>query len=190
MHASLLLQATTTLTVATGIANIYRRDPLAMELGANALAEAFDGRFPLGLGVSHAPQVSSRGHDYAAPVTTMPNYANNLRDPGYTDDDLDDAGSDRLVDDIVAWGSPDISGSASTRTSGLAPTTSPCSCRPAISPPRSNSSARSRQCCSTADHDLLRTLVRNRTRRTVRRKRRMPVGRTEISAHRHPVTSG
>jgi probable F420-dependent oxidoreductase len=37
----------------------------------------------------------------------MPNYANNLRDLGYTDDDLDGAGSDRLVDDIVAWGGPD-----------------------------------------------------------------------------------
>ncbi|QKV73559.1 TIGR03620 family F420-dependent LLM class oxidoreductase [Amycolatopsis sp. Hca4] len=34
------------------------------------------------------------------------NYANNLRRLGYTDDDLADAGSDRLIDDLVAHGEP------------------------------------------------------------------------------------
>jgi probable F420-dependent oxidoreductase len=34
----------------------------------------------------------------------LPNYVNNLRHLGYTDDDLSDGGSDRLVDAIVAWG--------------------------------------------------------------------------------------
>ncbi|WP_100343927.1 TIGR03620 family F420-dependent LLM class oxidoreductase [Compostimonas suwonensis] len=199
VNASILLQATSSLTVATGIANIYARDPLAAELGANALGEAYGGRFVLGLGVSHAPMVASRGHDYAAPVRTMreyldamdsvsytppapgfavprvlaalrprmlelardrtagahpyfvpvehterarailgpdrllapelmvvletdaararavaretttrylamPNYANNLRELGYTEEDLAGGGSDRLVDDIVVWG--------------------------------------------------------------------------------------
>jgi probable F420-dependent oxidoreductase len=37
----------------------------------------------------------------------LPNYVNNLRHLGYTDDDLADGGSDRLVDDIVAWGDPE-----------------------------------------------------------------------------------
>lgn len=37
----------------------------------------------------------------------LPNYTNNLRDLGYTDDDLVGLGSDRLVDAIVAWGTPD-----------------------------------------------------------------------------------
>lgn len=34
----------------------------------------------------------------------LPNYTNNLRRLGFTDDDLRDGGSDRLVDALVAWG--------------------------------------------------------------------------------------
>ncbi|MEW6270813.1 MAG: TIGR03620 family F420-dependent LLM class oxidoreductase [Thermodesulfobacteriota bacterium] len=37
-------------------------------------------------------------------VPTLPNYTNNLRDLGYGDQDFADGCSDRLVDDIVAWG--------------------------------------------------------------------------------------
>jgi probable F420-dependent oxidoreductase len=37
----------------------------------------------------------------------LPNYANSLRHLGYGDKDLADGGSDRLVDDIVAWGEPE-----------------------------------------------------------------------------------
>ncbi|MFI8974994.1 TIGR03620 family F420-dependent LLM class oxidoreductase [Nocardia asteroides] len=37
----------------------------------------------------------------------LPNYANNLRRLGWAEDDLAGAGSDRLVDAIVAWGSLD-----------------------------------------------------------------------------------
>jgi probable F420-dependent oxidoreductase len=37
---------------------------------------------------------------------SLPNYANNLRRLGYTDDDITQC-SDRLVDAIVAWGDPD-----------------------------------------------------------------------------------
>jgi hypothetical protein len=34
----------------------------------------------------------------------LPNYVKNLRHLGYTDEDLSGDGSNRLVDDIVAWG--------------------------------------------------------------------------------------
>jgi probable F420-dependent oxidoreductase len=37
----------------------------------------------------------------------LTNYVNNLRRLGYTDEDVTGAGSDRLVDDIVAWGDVD-----------------------------------------------------------------------------------
>jgi probable F420-dependent oxidoreductase len=37
----------------------------------------------------------------------LPNYVNNLRQLGFSDDDLAGAGSDRLVDAIVAWGDVD-----------------------------------------------------------------------------------
>ena len=41
---------------------------------------------------------------HAAIYTTLPNYTNNLRNFGFGDDDFADAGSDRLIDAIVAWG--------------------------------------------------------------------------------------
>jgi probable F420-dependent oxidoreductase len=44
---------------------------------------------------------------HTAIYTTLPNYTNNLRRFGYEDDDFADAGSDRLVDAIVAWGDLD-----------------------------------------------------------------------------------
>lgn len=201
-HAGILLAATSDLVVATGIANIWVRDAMAMRQGGEALAEAYPGRFVLGMGVSHAPIVDLRGHAYGRPLSAMrdyldgmdrtryvppapepplpvvlaalrpkmlelarnrtvgahpyfvpvahteraraalgpdrllapeqmvlletdpdaaraiarkttatylslPNYANNLRDLGYGEEELVDGGSDRLVDDIVAWGTAD-----------------------------------------------------------------------------------
>jgi probable F420-dependent oxidoreductase len=73
-QAALLLSATQRLQVATGIANIYARDAVAAANGANTLAEAWGDRFVLGLGVSHAPLVTTRGHDYSKPVDTMRAY--------------------------------------------------------------------------------------------------------------------
>jgi probable F420-dependent oxidoreductase len=35
---------------------------------------------------------------------SLPNYLNNLRRLGFTDDDFADGGSDRLIDGIIAWG--------------------------------------------------------------------------------------
>jgi probable F420-dependent oxidoreductase len=203
-NAGLLLAATGRIVVATGIANIYARDAITMAAGQKTLAEAYPGRFLLGLGVSHQPNVEQvRGHIYGKPVATMrtyleamskapyqsieprekpptvlaalgpnmlklaaektsgahpyfvpvehthrarealgpkallapeqavvleaaadraraiarghtqhylrlPNYVNNLRRLGYTEEDVTGGGSDRLVDDIVAWGDLDL----------------------------------------------------------------------------------
>ena len=198
-HAGILLGGGERVVIATGIANLYARDPMAAANGTRALAEAYPGRFVFGLGVSHAPSVAARGGSYASPVATMrayldamdaaryvgpeaaelpprllaalgprmlalaaertdgahpyfvpvehtamarsilgqeaclavemtavmetdatearriarafarhylalPNYANNLRRLGYTDDDLAAEGSDRLIDAVIAWG--------------------------------------------------------------------------------------
>ncbi len=73
-HASLLLGATTNLVIATGIANIWARDPVAMANGARTLVDAYPGRFLLGLGVSHAPIVQTRGQSYARPLEYMREY--------------------------------------------------------------------------------------------------------------------
>ena len=201
-HAALLLNATDKVAVATGIANIHARDPMAMANGAKALGEAFPDRFVLGIGVSHAPSVATRGGDYGSPLDRMrayldamdaaqyaapepdppvplilaalgpkmlelaaeradgahpyfvpvehtpiarrhlgpdpclatevtavlttdrsaglriarafarnylalPNYANNLRRMGWSDDDIANDGSDRLIDAVVAIGDAD-----------------------------------------------------------------------------------
>lgn len=202
-HAAILLAGTRRLVVATGIANIYARDPMTMAAAQKTLTEAYPNRFLLGMGVSHAPLVEGvRGHRYEKPLTTMrkyleamdaalytavppptdpvrvigalapkmlklaaertagahpyfvppehtararqimgkgpllapeqavvletdatkardiarahmvmylrlPNYANNLKRLGFTEDDIANGGSNRLVDAIVAWGNID-----------------------------------------------------------------------------------
>ena len=201
-HSALLLAASERAIVAPGIASIYARDPMAMAAGAKALAEAYPGRFVLGIGVSHAPSVQLRGGSYGKPVETMtayldamdaaqyagpepsepvplvlaalgpkmlelaaartdgahpyfvpvehtpiarsalgpepclvveqtavlstdpaearrigrgfarhylalPNYANNLRRLGWSDEDIANDGSDRLIDAVVVWGDVD-----------------------------------------------------------------------------------
>ena len=50
-------------------------------------------------------RATARNH--TAVYVTLPNYTNNLRRFGYEDDDFAGAGSDRLVDAIVAWGDLD-----------------------------------------------------------------------------------
>src|SRR5271170_329796 len=52
-----LLANTSTLTVASGIANIYARDPVSAGAAQMGLNEQSGGRFLLGLGVSHVPLV-------------------------------------------------------------------------------------------------------------------------------------
>ena len=66
---------TRTLRLATGIANIYARDAMAMRATQKTLAELSGGRFVLGLGVSHEHLVSKvRGHVYEKPLATMRAY--------------------------------------------------------------------------------------------------------------------
>jgi probable F420-dependent oxidoreductase len=83
-QASLLLAATKQIVIATGIANIYARDPFAMAAGQKTLAEVYPGRFLLGLGVSHIPLVETlRGHRYEKPVSTMRAYLDAMDQVSY-----------------------------------------------------------------------------------------------------------
>lgn len=73
--ASWLLANTSTLNLATGIANVYARDAYAALNAQYGLAEQSGGRFLLGLGVSHAPLVEGlRGHVLQKPIPTMTAY--------------------------------------------------------------------------------------------------------------------
>ena len=73
-RGAIYLAATERLVVASGIANIWARDAAAMANGGRTLAEAWPGRFILGIGVSHAPLVRMRGHDYEKPYSAMREY--------------------------------------------------------------------------------------------------------------------
>ena len=83
--ASWLLSQTTNLVVATGIANIYNREPGVALAAQNSLAEQSNGRFLLGLGVSHKPLVEGlRGLNYGPPVKTMKDYLEKMEASPYT----------------------------------------------------------------------------------------------------------
>ena len=73
--ASWFLANTKRLNMATGIVNIYNREPGVMLAAQRTLAEQSGGRFALAMGVSHKPLVEGvRGLEYGPPVATMRNY--------------------------------------------------------------------------------------------------------------------
>src|SRR5947209_12298976 len=75
VNSAWLLANTRKLVIASGIANPFARDALAMAAARVQLNEQSGGRFLLGMGISHAPIVSAiRGHIYEKPVTTMRTY--------------------------------------------------------------------------------------------------------------------
>ena len=74
-QAALLLAATRTMPIATGITNMWGRDAMTAAAAQRTLSEAFPDRFLLGLGVSHAPIVEAmRGHRYERPLSAMRAY--------------------------------------------------------------------------------------------------------------------
>lgn len=84
VHAALVLEATRTLVVASGIANIYQRTAVAMSNGHRTLDEAFPGRFILGLGVGHQPWVEGMlGQRYDRPYSAMGAYLDVLDQAPY-----------------------------------------------------------------------------------------------------------
>jgi probable F420-dependent oxidoreductase len=74
-HAAVLLSATSRLVVATGVANVFLRQPNAAAAAQRLLADDSGGRFLLGLGVSHAPMVEGMlGQTWDKPVSRMTAY--------------------------------------------------------------------------------------------------------------------
>ena len=75
VSAAIMLEATTNMQVATGIASIWARDPMTTSNASLTLNEAYNGRFVLGLGVSHHTLTEwVRKHDYSKPLTKMREY--------------------------------------------------------------------------------------------------------------------
>ncbi|MEV4559133.1 TIGR03620 family F420-dependent LLM class oxidoreductase [Kitasatospora sp. NPDC049285] len=78
-QAALLLGATDRLTLATGVANVYGRDPVTMAQAQRTLLEAFGDRFVLGLGISHPWFVEQvRGLAFGPRVPTMRAYLDTM----------------------------------------------------------------------------------------------------------------
>jgi len=74
-HAAVLLDATERLVVATGVANIFNRSPVAAAYAQRLLADDSGGRFLLGLGVSHGPMVEGMlGQAWDRPLARMTEY--------------------------------------------------------------------------------------------------------------------
>ena len=79
-----LLANTSGLIIASGIANIYARDPMSAAAAQKGLNEQFGGRFLLGLGVSHVPLVEGvRRLEYRQPVSAMRAYLQAMAEAPY-----------------------------------------------------------------------------------------------------------
>src|SRR5437899_1200413 len=91
VHLAYLASQTSTLVLATGIANIWARDAVTMAAAQKTLVEISQAR------------AAARAY-MKTYVPRLPNYKNNLLELGYTEADFANGCSDRLVDDIVAWG--------------------------------------------------------------------------------------
>ena len=84
VNCATLLNATSNLIVATGIANIWVRHPNAMVQGALSLAELSGDRFLLGIGVSHQPSVEGvQGIPFGKPLATMTTYLETMAKAGW-----------------------------------------------------------------------------------------------------------
>ncbi|TMD86635.1 MAG: TIGR03620 family F420-dependent LLM class oxidoreductase [Chloroflexi bacterium] len=114
-QAGIFLTATSHMVVASGIANIWARDPMAMAAGGRTLAEAWPRRFILGLGVSHAPMVAARGHDYRRPVTAMREYLDRMSQASWRGPEVE------LPPIVLAALGPRMVALAAERTAGAYP---------------------------------------------------------------------
>ena len=77
--AQLMGAATRRIQVGTWIANIYLRHPYACAQGAALIADATDGRFVLGLGVSHPPVNAALGIDMGDTSIALRRYVTAVR---------------------------------------------------------------------------------------------------------------
>jgi probable F420-dependent oxidoreductase len=82
--SSHLLSRTEQLVVGTGIATVYTYEPIATANATRTLAELFDDRFILGLGVSNRGANARRGIGYEKPVTFMKDYLAKMKTAPYS----------------------------------------------------------------------------------------------------------
>jgi probable F420-dependent oxidoreductase len=81
--ATYMLGATRRIAVGTAIANVWKREPMATMAAARNLAELFDDRFILGLGVSAGPFMRRNGLRFERPVEFVRDYLARMKSAPY-----------------------------------------------------------------------------------------------------------
>src|SRR5450755_4258785 len=81
VQLAVLLAATERMVFGTGIANIWAREPQMAHGAAALLAQAYPGRFVLGLGVGYPQQAASVGRNFGSPLATMREYLDRMGAP-------------------------------------------------------------------------------------------------------------
>ncbi|MDH4145096.1 MAG: LLM class F420-dependent oxidoreductase [Acidimicrobiia bacterium] len=117
VSSGVMLGATSTLKVATGIAQIHARDAVTMANAYRTIHEAYDGRFVLGIGVSHAPMIEGvRNQPYVKPFTLMKDYVAAMKAAPFTA-----VGADELPPFVLAALGPKMLRLAAGETAGAHP---------------------------------------------------------------------
>jgi probable F420-dependent oxidoreductase len=81
VQLAVLLAATERMAFGTGIANIWARPAQTTHGAAALLAQAYPGRFVLGLGVGYSQQAESVGREFGSPLATMRDYLDRMAAP-------------------------------------------------------------------------------------------------------------
>lgn len=117
VSASVMLEATSTMKVATGIVQVHARHPMTTAAAQKTVAEAFDNRFLLGIGVSHGPMIEGiRNLDYSKPYSYMVEYLDAMEGAMYMA-----AGPEEDPPIVLAALGPKMLALAAERTAGAHP---------------------------------------------------------------------
>jgi probable F420-dependent oxidoreductase len=95
VQLAMLLAETEQTVFGTCIANIWARPAQSMHAAAAQLAEAYPGRFALGLGVGYPEQAAGVGREFGRPLATMRDYLRQMDGPTWPP--APDAGYPRIV---------------------------------------------------------------------------------------------
>jgi probable F420-dependent oxidoreductase len=81
VQLAMLLAATERMVFGTCIANIWARSAQTTHAASAQLAQAYPGRFVLGIGVGYPEQAASTGQEFGTPLSTMRDYLDRMDSP-------------------------------------------------------------------------------------------------------------
>jgi probable F420-dependent oxidoreductase len=119
VQLAVLIAATDRMAFGTGIANIWARSAQTMHGAAALLAQAYPGRFVLGLGVGYPQQAASVGREFGRPLATMRDYLDRMGAP------VELPAPDVAYPRIIAANGPKMLALAGKMTDGAMPAIQP-----------------------------------------------------------------